>query len=107
MEVVMPKLVITHAVADVERWLKGKDERATAIGAVGTNVTDHVAADGSNKVAITADVHDVDAAQAMLTSPSPETAALMESHGVLPPGDHLHREVARELDSSRRILSRL
>ena len=81
----MPKLVITHAVADVERWIKGKDERAAAISAVGTNVTDHVAADGSNNVAITADVQDVEAAQVMLTSPSPETVALMESHGVLPP----------------------
>ena len=48
-------------------------------------MTDHVAADGSNNVAITADVHDVEAAQAMVTSPSPETVALMESHGVLPP----------------------
>jgi hypothetical protein len=85
MEVAMPKLVITHAVADVERWIKGKDERAAAISSVGTNVTDHVAADGSNNVAITADVQDVDAAQAMLTSPTPETVALMESHGVLPP----------------------
>ena len=81
----MAKLVITHAVADIERWLKGKDQRAAAIGAVGTNVTDHVATDGSNNVAISADVNDVDAAQAMLTSPSPETVALMESHGVIPP----------------------
>ena len=81
----MAKLVITHAVADIERWLKGKDQRAAAIGAVGTNVTDHVATDGSNNVAISADVNDVAAAQAMLTSPSPETVALMESHGVIPP----------------------
>ena len=55
----MPKLVMTHAVADIERWLKGKDERAAAISAVGTNVTDHVAADGSNMVAITADMQDL------------------------------------------------
>ena len=81
----MPKLVMTHAVADIDRWLKGKDERAAAIGTVGTNVTDHVAADGSNNVAITADVHDVESAQAMVNSPSPETIALMQSHGVLPP----------------------
>ncbi len=81
----MPKLVMTHAVADVERWLKGKDERAAAIGSVATNVTDHVAADGSNNVAITADVHDAEAAQAMVNSPSPETVALMQSHGVIPP----------------------
>jgi hypothetical protein len=85
MEVPMPKLVMTHAVADVEAWLKGKHERAAAIGAVGTNVTDHVAADGSNNVAITADVTDVEAAQSMLNSPSPETVALMASHGVIPP----------------------
>jgi hypothetical protein len=81
----MPKLVMTHPVVDIERWLKGKDERAAAIGAFATNVTDYVAADGSNNIAITADVHDVAGAQASLASPSPETAALMESHGVLPP----------------------
>jgi hypothetical protein len=66
-------------------WLKGKDERAAAIAPVATNVTDHVAADGSNNVAITADVTDAEAAQAMVNAPSPETVALMESHGVIPP----------------------
>lgn len=81
----MPKMVITHAVVDIDRWLAGKAERAVAIGSIGTNVTDHVAADGSNNVAITADVTDVAAAQAMTASPSPEAAALMESHGVRPP----------------------
>lgn len=81
----MPKLVITHAVVDVERWLKGKAERAAAIGAAGTNVTDYVAADGSNNIAITADIHDLDAAQALMASPPPEIAAQMEAHGVIPP----------------------
>lgn len=81
----MPKMVITHAVEDLDRWLRGKDERAATIGAYGTNVTDHVAADGSNNIAITADVHDVEGAQAMMASPSPETTAAMQSHGVLPP----------------------
>ncbi len=76
---------MTHAVVDIERWLDGKAERAAAIGSFGTNVTDYVAADGSNNIAITADVHDVAGAQAMLASPSPDVAAAMESHGVLPP----------------------
>ncbi len=68
----MPKVVITHAVIDVERWLDGKADRAAAIeSGSGTNVTDHVAADGSNNVAITADVSDVAALQAMLASPPP------------------------------------
>jgi hypothetical protein len=81
----MPKIVITHAVADIERWLKGKDERAAVIGTYGTGVTDHVAADGSNNIAVTAEVHDLAGAQAMMATPSPETAAAMERHGVIPP----------------------
>jgi hypothetical protein len=81
----MPKMVITHAVIDIERWLNGKAERAATIGSFGTNVTDYVAADGSNNIAITADIHDVAGAQAMMASPPPETAAAMESHGVTPP----------------------
>jgi hypothetical protein len=81
----VPKMVITHSVIDIDRWLNGKAERADAIGTVATNVTDYVAADGSNNVAITADVHDVAGAQAMMASPSPETAATMEKHGVAPP----------------------
>jgi hypothetical protein len=81
----MPRVVLSHAVEDVERWLEGKAERAAAIGAVGTNVTDYVALDGSNKIAVTADVHDMDAAQAMITSPPPEVAAAMQKHGVIQP----------------------
>jgi len=81
----MPRMVITHAVVDVERWLKGKAERAAAIGAAGTNVTDYVAADGSNNIAVTADIHDLDAAQALMASPAAEVAAQMEAHGVIPP----------------------
>ena len=81
----MPKMVITHSVVDIERWLGGKAERAALIGEYATNVTDYVAADGSNNIAITADVDDLEAAQAMMASPTPEAAAAMERHGVTPP----------------------
>jgi hypothetical protein len=81
----MPKMVMTHAVVDVERWLGGKEARAAALGAVGANVTDYVASDGSNNIALTADVHDMDAAKAMISSPPPEVVALMEQHGVVQP----------------------
>ena len=81
----MPRMVMTHAVVDLERWLGGKEARAAAIGAVGANVTDYVASDGSSNVAVTADVHDMDAAKAMVTSPPPEVVALMEQHGVVQP----------------------
>ena len=82
----MPKLVATHAVVDVERWLRGKAERAAAIeSASGSNVTDFVAQDGSNNIAVTADVADVGALKAFLASPPPDVLATMEKHGVVPP----------------------
>jgi hypothetical protein len=82
----MPKVVVTHAVVDIERWLEGKAERAAAIeSGSGSNVVDHVAQDGSNNVAVTADVSDLAAMDAMLASPSPEVVAAMEAHGVVQP----------------------
>jgi len=48
-------------------------------------VTDHVAADGSSNVAITADIHDMEGLQALMASPSPEDAAAEERHGVIQP----------------------
>ncbi len=81
----MPKLVVTHAVVEIERWLQGKDERAAAIGKYATNVTDYVAADGSNNVAVTADIHDMAGLQALMDSPSPEDTAAQDRHGVIQP----------------------
>jgi hypothetical protein len=80
------KVVITHNVADVEKWLGFKAERAAAIGSLGgTNVQDCVAADGGNTVAITCDMEDVESALATLGSPPAEMAQAMQGHGVLPP----------------------
>ena len=81
----MPHIVINHRVEDVERWLKYKAERAAAISPFGSHVTDHVAMDGSNNVAVTADVHDVAALEAALASPPPALAETMQRHGVIPP----------------------
>ena len=82
----MPKVVITHAVEDIDRWLQGKAERAQAIeSGTGSNVIDYVAADGSKNIAITADVADVDAMRSMLSAPPAEVVARMEAHGVVQP----------------------
>jgi hypothetical protein len=82
----MPKMVITHGVADVDKWLQFKAGRAEAMESLGaTNVVDHVAHDGSAAVAVSADIADVEAMMATLDSPPPEIGALMEKHGVLPP----------------------
>ena len=82
----MPRVVITHAVTDVGRWLEGKADRAAAIeSGSGSNVQDYVAADGSANIAVTADVADLDALTGMLASPPPEVLEKMEAHGVVPP----------------------
>ena len=82
----MPKVVITHAVQDVDRWLRGKKERAGALeSAGGSDVTDYVAQDGSTNVAITADVADIEPMKSLAAAPSAEVAALMEKHGVVQP----------------------
>jgi hypothetical protein len=77
----MPKVVFTHAVVDVDRWLKGKADREQ----LGSNVVDYVAEDGSNNIAITVDVEDLAALQAMLAAPPAEVQAQMDEHGVVPP----------------------
>lgn len=80
----MPIIVITHAVQDVGRWLKGKDERAAALPGA-RNITDLVAMDGSNHAAVAFAIDDLDALKAVLSSVPPEMAAQAESHGVIVP----------------------
>jgi hypothetical protein len=82
----MPKIVATHAVADVATWLGFHDERARSIEQLGgTNVTDFVAQDGSANIAITADVEDVAALVATLADPPADFGQVMQKHGVQPP----------------------
>jgi hypothetical protein len=82
----MPRVVITHAVEDIDRWLQGKTERAAAIeSGTGSNVSDYVAHDGSNNIAVTADVSDLATLQGMLAAPPPEVLAAMQAHGVVQP----------------------
>jgi hypothetical protein len=82
----MPKVVITHVVRGMDTWLQGKAERAEAIeSGTGSNVTDYVAQDGSNNVAISADVADITAMTSMLSAPPPEVVERMEAHGVVQP----------------------
>jgi hypothetical protein len=82
----MPRVVATHAVEDLQRWLNGKAGRAAAIeSGTGSNVVDYVAQDGSNNVAVSADVSDLAAMGALLGSPPPDVAAAMQEHGVIPP----------------------
>ncbi len=82
----MPKIVVTAAVKDVEAWLKFKPEMIAQLSAVASDGSSYVAADGSNRVASTWDVPDMDAFMAaQTTGASPELAAAMERYGMIPP----------------------
>ena len=80
----MSRIVITHAVQDVDRWLKGKAERAAALPGA-TDFTDLVAMDGSNHAAVAFDTDDLGALKEVLSSIPPEMASQAESHGVIMP----------------------
>ena len=81
----MPKIVVTAAVKDVEAWLRFKPEFIAQLSAVASDGTSYVAMDGSNRVASTWDVPDMEAFQTAQTAASPEMAAAMEQYGMIPP----------------------
>jgi hypothetical protein len=81
----MPRIVVTAAVKDVEAWLEFKPQLIAQMSAVASDGTSYVAMDGSNRVASTWDVPDMEAFQAAQTAVSPEMAAAMERAGMIPP----------------------
>lgn len=81
----MPRLLFEHPVTDAEHWAARHAERIELFSAWGSNVTSYVAADGSNRVIVAVDVHDMDAMAAHLASP--EIASAKQAHGVIDPID--------------------
>jgi hypothetical protein len=81
----MAQIVVTAAVKDVEAWLKFKPEMVAQMSAVASDGASYVAMDGSNLVASTWDVPDMEAFQAAQTAASSEAAAAMERYGMIPP----------------------
>ncbi|MBE7552113.1 MAG: hypothetical protein HS126_13675 [Anaerolineales bacterium] len=79
----MPRIVATHEVEDVKHWASKGHERVEIIGQFATEIVSYVAADGSNKVAVSANLHDMEGMMAWMQTP--EAAAAMGSHGVIPP----------------------
>ncbi len=80
----MPQIIVTAAVNDVEEWLKFKEEMVPAMSAVASDGASYVAMDGSNHVASTWDVPDMEAFRAAQSSFSSELAAAAERAGMIP-----------------------
>jgi hypothetical protein len=80
----MPQIIVTAAVNDVEEWLKFKAEMVPAMSAVASDGASYVAMDGSDHVASTWDVPDMEAFQSAQGSFSAELAAAAERAGTIP-----------------------
>jgi hypothetical protein len=80
----MPQIIVTAAVNDVEEWLRFKAQMVPAMAAVASDGSSYVAADGSNQVASTWDVPDLEAFQAAQASFAPELAAMAQRAGMIP-----------------------
>ena len=80
----MSQIIVTAEVNDVEEWLKYKAEMVRAMLPVASDGASYVARDGSNKVASTWDVPDMEAFQAAQGAFSPELAAAAKRAGMIP-----------------------
>ena len=79
----MPRVVATHAVNDVKHWASKHGERVEFFAPFATDVVSYVATDGSNQVAVSANIHDMEGMMAF--QQSPEGAEAMDAHGVIQP----------------------
>ena len=77
----MPKLVATHEVDDVSHWLKSP-KREEVFGSAATNIRTYVCPGNQNRVALSMDVADMTAFEAIMKSEA--GAAAMKYDGVRP-----------------------
>jgi hypothetical protein len=77
----MPKLVVTHEVDNVDHWL-ASPKRAEVFAGVAADITTYVHPSDPNRVAVSLNVADVDAFNAVLKSEA--GAAAMNYDGVRP-----------------------
>ena len=80
----MAEIIVTAAVNDVEEWLKFKAEMVPAMSAVASDGSSYVAMDGSNQVASTWDVPDMEAFQTAQSSFPADLAAAAQRAGMIP-----------------------
>ncbi len=80
----MAEIIVTAAVKDVEEWLRFKAEMVPAMAAVASDGSSYVAMDGSNHVASTWDVPDMEAFQAAQGSFSDDLTAAAQRAGMIP-----------------------
>jgi len=81
----VPKIIVTATVRDVDAWLALKTDVTATLSGVASDGSSYFAMDGSNQVASSWDVPDMEAFQAAQRSFTPQLAAAAERAGMIPP----------------------
>lgn len=88
----MPRMIVTHAVKDVDQWLAYRTQTLEAFAPYATDVFFCTIPEGGNNVAISLNVHDMDGMMAMVETA--EHQALTEKAGVIHPPHAMYMEAA-------------
>lgn len=88
----MPRMIVTHAVKDADRWLAARAEAVEIFSPYATEIHFFTIPEGSNNVAIHLNVHDFDGMMAM--TQTPEHQAFTEEAGVIHPPHAIYSEAA-------------
>ncbi len=86
----MPRIIVTHAVKDVDQWLACRDRTVAAFSPYATDIFFCTIPEGSNNVAISANVHDMEGLMAL--SQTAEHQAFTEEAGVIHPPQAMYFE---------------
>jgi hypothetical protein len=81
----MSKVIIAHAVEDMENWLRRRPQRVADLVPFADSITDLVANDGSLRVAVALEVHDLVGLRAAMANLTPERAASIAEQGIVAP----------------------
>lgn len=88
----MARMIVTHAVKDVDLWLSYRDKAIEAFAPYATDIVHFTIPEGGNNVAIALNVHDLDGLMAL--SQTPEHQAFAEEAGVIHPPHGMYFEAA-------------
>lgn len=88
----MTRMVVTHAVKDVDLWLASRARFVEAFAPYATDLCLYTIPDGGNNVAISMNVHDMEGVWAL--TETPEHKAMVEEAGIIHPPHAMYMEAA-------------
>ena len=88
----MTRLVVTHAVKNVDQWLAYRAKTVAAFTPYATDIFFYTLPEGGNNVAIAMNVHDMEGMWA--ATETPEHKAMTEAAGVIHPPHAMYFEAA-------------